>query len=329
MERAYTRVTLFAEPGDGLLDAIAAAIPLFEAAADDRLLGRAWLLAGWMHGARRSQNRVRLDAAETALEHYRRSSWPVSTAVGEIASALYYGPVPVADAIDRCEELLRTETLDLYGRANLEVFLGGQLAQTGDFERARTLIASASAAYDGLGQQTSGAILSGMVRGDVDLLARDDDSAESGLRWLCRELERTHAHSHLASVAGSLAEALYRLERLDDALQWTEVGERHSAPDDVDARVLWMPVRAKTLARLGAVEEAAALAGEAVELAKTTDTSNRHAKTERDRGEVLALAGRPRDARVAFGSALALYEAKGNAVEERRVRVLLDEVALV
>jgi tetratricopeptide (TPR) repeat protein len=247
----------------------------------------------------------------------------------QIASALYYGPVPVADAIDRCEALLRSEVLDRYGRANLEVFLGGQVAQTGDFDRARALIASATAAYDELGQQTSGTILSGMVRGDVDLLAQDDESAETGLRWLCGELEETRAHSHLASVAGSLAEALYRLDRLDDALEWTQVGQRHSAPDDVDARVLWMPVRAKTLARLGAFEEAAALAGAAVELAETTDTLNRHAKAERDRGEVLTLAGCPREAQGAFGSALALYEAKGNVVEKGRLRGLLEEVALV
>jgi tetratricopeptide (TPR) repeat protein len=329
MERAYARVTLLAEPGDELLDAISAAIPLFEATADDRLLGRAWLLAGWMHGGRRGQHRVRLEAAETALVHYRRSSWPVSTAVGEIASALYYGPSPVHEAIDRCEELLGSEDLDLHGRANLQVFLGGQAAQTGDFVRARSLIASATAAYDELGQRTSGAMLGGMVRADVELLARDDEAAEEVLRRYCSELEAARAYSHLASVAGTLAEALYRLDRLDDALEWTEVGERHSAPDDVDARVLWMPVRAKTLARRRGFEEAAALVDAAVELARTTDTSNRHAKAERDRGEVLTLAARPREARVAFGSALELYEAKGNVVEERRLRELLDGVALV
>ena len=329
MELAYARVTLLAESGDELLDAVSAAIPLFEAAADDRLLGRAWLLTGWMHGGRRSQNRVRLDAAETALVHYRRSAWPVSTAIGEIASALYYGPVPVTDAIERCEELLETEALDLYGRANLEVFLGGHVAQTGEFDRARTLIASATAVYDELGQRTSIAILSGMVRGEVDLLARDDQAAAEGLRRFCDELDAARAYSHLASVAGNLAEALYRLDRLDDALAWTEVGERHSAPDDVDARVLWMPIRAKTLARRGAFAEAAALAGAAVELAATTDTLNRHAKAERDRGEVLVLASRSREAQVAFGAALELYEAKGNVVEARRLRALLDDVALV
>lgn len=171
--------------------------------------------------------------------------------------------------------------------------------------------------------------MAGMVRGDVDLLARDDEEAAEGLRRYCDELEAARAYSHLASVAGSLAEALYRLDRLDDALEWTKVGERHSAADDVDARVLWMPVRAKALARRGVVEDAMMLAREAVELAQATDALNRHAKAEHDRGEVLALAGSPREARVAFGSALVLYEAKGNIVEERRLRELLDEVALV
>ncbi len=63
-------------------------------------------------------------------------------------------------------------------------------------------------------------------------------------------------YSHLASVAGDLAEALYRLDLVEEAREWTDVAEHHAAPDDLDALVLWMPVRAKVLARQGAIEEA-------------------------------------------------------------------------
>jgi DNA-binding SARP family transcriptional activator len=329
MERAYVRNTLLSEPGDELLDLTSAAMPVFEAAGDDRLLGRALLLAGWIYGGQRGQHRRRQEAAERALEHYRRSTWPVSTAIGEIANALYNGPTPVPEAVDRCEELLGTEALDLFGRASVEVCLGGLIAQTGDPERARALIASASAAYDELGQQTSGAVLCGSVRGEVDLLAGDDQSAAASLSVLCDQLEDTRAFSHRATIAGLLSEALYRLSRVEEALDWTRVAERDAASDDLDALVLWKPVRAKILARQGMGDEAIALATDANDLAESTDALNRRAKARRDLGDILRLMGRTAAMRAAYGTALELYEAKGNVVAVGQVRVLLDDVALV
>ena len=103
------------------------------------------------------------------------------------------------------------------------------------------------------GKSASAATFSAAILGDVEFLAGDAIAAEATLRWLCGELEQTRGFSHLASRAGDLAEALYRLARFDEASAWIDVAERHSAADDVDARVLWMPVRpgpGATLARL-------------------------------------------------------------------------------
>jgi DNA-binding SARP family transcriptional activator/tetratricopeptide (TPR) repeat protein len=329
MERAFVRVMLFSETGDELLEITGTAIPVFEAAGDDRSLGRALSLAGWMEGGRRGRHQQRLNAAERALIHYRRSTWPVSTPVGEIANALYYGPTPVADAIERCQELIRSENLDRNGLANVDVCMGGLVAQTGDFDQARALIASARATYEDLGQRAFAATHGAAILGDVELLAGDPVSAVATLCWLCGELERARAYSHLASRAGDLAEALYVLGRVGEASEWAHVAERHSAADDVDARVLWMPVRAKLFACEGAFEQAAALAHDAVELAGTSDALNRTAKTHRDLGEVLVLAARPSEARSAYASAVELYEAKGNVVGAGRVSALLEDVALV
>ena len=92
MESAFVRVMLHSETGDELLEVTERAIPIFEAAGDDRSLGRALTLAGWLGGGRRGRHRLRLSAAERALVCYRRSTWPVSTPVGEIANALYSAP---------------------------------------------------------------------------------------------------------------------------------------------------------------------------------------------------------------------------------------------
>jgi tetratricopeptide (TPR) repeat protein len=328
VESAFVRVMLLSENGDELLQVTKDAIPVFEAAGDHRSLGRALSLAGWMEGGHRGRHRQRLQLAERALVHYRQSTWPVTTPVGEIANALYYGPTPVADAIERLDELGRSERLDRNGRANIDVCVGGLLAQTGAFDQARALIASARAVYDDLGQRAIASTQSAAVLGDVELLAGDLQSAETTFRWLCLELERAGVYSHLASRAGDLAETLYALGRMGEASDWLDVAERHSATDDVDARVLWMPVRAKLLARQGMVDRAVGLANEAIALAGTGDALNRTAKAHRDLGEVLVLSDRIDEARDAYSSAAELYEAKGNVVGARLVPAFLADDAV-
>jgi DNA-binding SARP family transcriptional activator len=315
--------------GDALLEVASAAIDVFEVAGDERSVGRAWLLVGWVQGARRGQHQVREQAAEEALVHYGRSTWPILTALGEIADALYHGPAPVPDAIDRCNTLLQATALDRYGRAHVEDCLGGLVAQRGEFDRARTLIASARETFGELGQRSAAATFSAAILGDVELLAGEVLFAEATFRGLCQELAVMHAYSHLASRAGDLADVLYVLGRLDESYEWTVVAETHSAADDVDALIRWMPVRAKIEAHHGALKDAIALVADAVQLAQTTDALNCHAKTCLDLGEILLAAGRAEEARTAFSDALELYDKKGNLVAVDRARSLLDDLALV
>jgi tetratricopeptide (TPR) repeat protein len=329
MELEYVSLTFEPRVGDQLLDAASRAIPLFEAAGDDRLLGRALLLVGWVHGGHRGQNALRLDAAERALECYQRSTWPAATPAGEIANALYFGPTPVSIGISRCETLLRAARLDRFGQANVESFLGGLVAQAGDGERAHSLVASAAVLYQDLGQRTSAATFSGAIAADVFLLSGDAEAAVEQLRAVCRELESAHAFSALASSAGALAGALYLVGAVEEALEWTNLAEHHAAADDMDAHVLWMPVRAKVLARKGAFAEAVAVGARAIELAETTDALNRHAQALRDLGEVFSMAGISGEASAAYRRAHEFYTRKGNVVEAERVRLLVDDPALV
>ena len=246
----------------------------------------------------------------------------MSTCVGEIANALHYGPTPVPEAVARCEELLATEVTNRYGSANVGAFLGGLVAQLGEFEHGRDLVASAREIYDELGHELAHGTFSGVL-GDVELLADDPVAAEVVLRWLCADFAEKRAYSRLASRAGDLAEALYRQGRFDEAAEWTEAAERHSAADDLDARILWMPVAAKIAARREDFSSAMELGHEAVALAASGDALNRSAKACVDLAEVLQLSGQERRARQELESALSLYERKCNAVEASRVRALL------
>ena len=331
MELEYVRLPRrTAATADRLMEAASLAIPVLEAAGDFRCLGRAWLLSGWVHGGRRGRHDERLAAAEQALACYRKSSWPTATCLGEIVKALYYGSTPVSAAIARCEELERSGVTTRYGRANVEAFLGGLAAQAGNFGRARELLASAHSAYEELGHRSAAATDSGALRADVELLAGDAAAAEAILRGVCDELTRSSAHSRLASRAGDLAEALYRMRRFDEAAEWVAVGETHTAPDDLDARLLWMPVHAKLTAQAtGKVEEGIAIASRAAELAEATDALNRRAAIWSDMGEVRFVAGQTEKAAAAFDRAIELFELKENCAGAARVRALRDDPALV
>lgn len=330
IELAYIRLRREPErTADDLLEAIRDGIPIFEIANDQRALGRAWLFAGWVHGGRRANHVAWADAAERALVHYRAAKWPTSICLGEIAVALYWGPTPVPDAIARCEQLLREESADRIGAAYLGTFLGGLFAQQGDFERARTLVESARATLEDLGHRAAALTYCATVSGEIELLAGDADVAVRILRTLCDEFDRTHDYSQLTSRASDLAEALVVQGQLEEAEEWTEIAERHAAADDVNAQMMWRPVRARILARRGEFAAAEKFACEGVAVSERTDDLNRRAEARRDLGEVLRLAGRAAEAASAFGQAIALFEQKGNLVSAVNVRSLQEDPALV
>jgi DNA-binding SARP family transcriptional activator/tetratricopeptide (TPR) repeat protein len=330
VEREYVR--LLQEPGttaDRLLEAVAAGLPIFETVGDDRSLGRTWLIAGFVHGGHRGQYQAWHEAAERALHHYKNANWPISTCLGEIVTALYYGPTPVQEAITRCEKLRRDELSDRVAEANIMAFLGGLVSQCGDFNEGRKLVDSATTTYEDLGQQTAVTTYCTSVLGDIEMLADEPEAAEQLLRAACEELERTHDFNHLASRASDLAEALYAQGRFDEAHQWTGTAQTCAARDDLGAQLLWRGIRAKIDAQRGAIESAKQLASEAVRLSESSDGLNRQAKAQRDLGEVLRLAGQADEAGAAFTEAARLYELKGNTVGAALTRALRDDLALV
>jgi len=329
IEHAY--VCLLREPratAELLLGAVTEGIPIFDAVEDHRSLARAWLLAGFVEGGVHGHHIAWGEAAERALDHYRRSGWPTSTCLGEIAAALYYGPTEVGVAITRCEQLLRDEVSDRAGGANVLAYLGGLEAQRGNFKRARELIASARAAYEDLGQQTA-TVASGTVLADVELLAGNAVAAERALNEVCGALEKMQDWHALTEAAAHLADALLAQGRVDEADRWAQTAKAHAASDDLNARLVEQSVRAKIAARRGALDEAEELVRDAVRAAERTDWLNQHAKVLCDLTDVLQLAGRPTEAAEAAEEAGSLYEKKGNVVSAARTRALREELALV
>jgi DNA-binding SARP family transcriptional activator len=320
--------TLFRSPeggADGLLSSAAEAIPVLEQLGDDRALGRTWYVLAFIYGGLHCQYGRSADAAERAIEHFRRSTWPVAPCLQELAASLYYGPTSVPKAAQRCRALL--EDADRGGEANILAFQAGLEGMAGRFDTARDLTARARRTYEELAWPIYLWTNCATVSGDVELLAGDDAEAERILRESCGKLEEWGEQAHLATQAAQLGEALYRQGRYEDVLRWAEVSEACAATDDAGAQFSWRALRAKAFAREGRHEEAERLAREATALADATDALSQHGNVLLALAEVLRLNDRPEESAAAIEEAIRLFGTKGNIAAGDRARSLLGELA--
>jgi DNA-binding SARP family transcriptional activator len=320
MELSFVRLLEDTRSNDEeFLTIVQKALPAFEALRDDRSLGRAWLLSGFIHGGRRLQCKTWEESSERALDAYRRAGQPVATCLGQLAQALYQGPTDAPTAIARCEQLLSDETVGPAGEANVLVFLGGLLAMRGQLERARAHVARARGIFDELGQLGPAAALCGGVGGTVEAMAGDWHAAEVILRESCELLRRASLKSTFATRAGELAAALYEQARFEEAASWSRAAEQAAADDDLDARLVWQPVRAKLLARRGEHDDAERAARAAAAAAQNTDALNKRARVVLDLSDVLSILGREGETPLLVERARRDFEQKGNLVGADRI----------
>jgi tetratricopeptide (TPR) repeat protein len=243
-----------------------------------------------------------------------------------LVGATSLGPMPVADGIRRCEEILAQPAEQRRIRASALRALAGLRAMEGSFDEARRAAAGCTTILQDLGLRVTAASAT-ETWAIVELLAGDPAAAERELRWGYESLGQMGATTEVAPVlAALLAQALYAQGRDDEALRFSELSEDAAAPDDLSAHVQWRAARAKVLARIGRSEEGETLAREAVALAEQTDFLVVHGDALVDLAEVLRLAGRATEAAPALRDAIRLYDRKGNVVSSRRAATLLAEV---
>jgi tetratricopeptide (TPR) repeat protein len=317
---------LFTDSGDRtdeLLDLAGEGIRIFEAVGDNRSLGRTWLLVGGIQGGMRCENAAWEESARRAAVHYRRSGWFPSTCLRQIAAALYHGPVPVEDALERYEGLLKEAEGDRAAEASIGVFRGGVEALRGGFDEARRLVRTARSVYEELGQPLVVADLCDWMAGEIALLDRDHTEAERVLRSCCATLADAGERVPLATHAAELAEALFAQGRLEEAEKWIRVSAQNAAAHDVSAQIAWRSVQAKVQADRGSPAEAEKLAREAVSFSEATDALNRRAGVLVDLAHVLRATGRSTEEAGCLREALRLYELKGSVVGAERTRELV------
>jgi class 3 adenylate cyclase/tetratricopeptide (TPR) repeat protein len=282
---------------------------------DNAALARAWRRVAHGHCAS-GRYGLAAQASERALEHARTASEEFEEArvVDVFCTSLLYGPTHVDEAVGHCERLLREAAGNPAQEANVSASLAGLLAMRGDFERARERVGFALTRFEELGQRLA---LAGttQIAGPLELLAGDPEAAERELR---RGLDVFGPDGSDGYQEGLLAEALYRLGRMDEAALLADAGAERANPADAVAQVTWRLVRAKLL---GERDPGAAvvLAREAVALAESTDAVNLVADALADLALLAAASGDEQAAAEASRRALALYEQKGNAAAAGRL----------
>jgi tetratricopeptide (TPR) repeat protein len=196
----------------------------------------------------------------------------------------------------------------------------------GRFDEARTVLAEARAELADRGGGIPLAMATGLTSTEVELLAGDPAAAAAFGEEGCRLFDELGERSFLSTAAGNLAQALYALDRLDEADDWAGRAAELGASDDAITQMLWRQVRAKVLARRGEHGEAERLAREAVATAEETDMLDAQGAVYADLAEVVLLAGRSKDAAEALEQAVERYERKGNVVSTERAQARLAEL---
>jgi class 3 adenylate cyclase/tetratricopeptide (TPR) repeat protein len=290
------------------------ALPIFERASDKTGQALGWRVRYALLGTAGRYGEAAV-AADQVIEHAAGANDPrlrARGAAGYAVSALY-GPAPVPEAIQHCEQLATQSSGDKRTEALIRSALAQLYAMRGDFAHARDCYRDARAALEDLGIGILAAATS-TDSGRVEILADDLDAARQELeRDYLRlgELGETFLRSTIGGLLGRVA---YAQDRVDDAYRLTEEVEAAAAADDVDAQALWRSVRACALARRGEYDAARRLAMESVAMRRGMDSPALQAEALSDLAEVERLAGRPVEEEAALREATELYARKGDTV---------------
>ena len=299
------------------------AVPVFEVAGDQAGLARCWRMVATVHGTA-----CRYGEAEQALgksiDHARLSGdvRQQLRTLPQFALPAVHGPMPVPEAIARCEELLEHTTGDRRSQAQILCSLAHLHAKQGGFERARGLYERSRAIFEDAGETLLAAFIS-LDSAEVELLAGNEEAAEKELR---RDYESLHLMGEtyaLSTTAAMLADVLCRRGRFEEAKLITQLSEGITAPDDTETQALWRTTGAMILVDSGSCGEAAELAERGVELIGKTDALDAHAHALTVLARVQRAAGDEAKAQDALQRALVLQEAKGNVVAAAATRAAL------
>jgi class 3 adenylate cyclase/tetratricopeptide (TPR) repeat protein len=303
------------------------ALEVLERVGDDRGTARAWYLLA-VEAVQRCQVAEAEAAHRHAIELARRAGDERTLAgiQSNMALQAIWGPVPVAEGIERCERILAEAGTNRRVELSALGALAVLRAMDGQAEAARALVERTME----IGQEFAVrhvAAQIGQFAGLAMLLAGDAEAAEARLRWGYDLLEGMGDVGWRSELSADLARVLYARGRLDGAEAFALISLEISGAEDLYSHTGADGILAKVLAGKGELARAVELAEGAVAIADRTDMLNMRADARADLAEVLRLAGRPAEARAALASAIELYRAKGNRSSAEAAGRLLGATA--
>jgi class 3 adenylate cyclase/tetratricopeptide (TPR) repeat protein len=306
-------------------------IPLLEAREAHAELAKAWRLVATAH-ATVCHWQETAAAEEHSIQHARAAGLKRQEARTTAAHtvSLAFGPTPVPEAIEVCEEILRRGFADRQSEAVALCSLSSLLALNGEFDRARELYRRARHLREELGATVLAAATS-LTSGRVELQAGNAEAADAELRRDDATLAAMGERYLRPVVVALLARAVYARGKVDEAGELAAMARDLADSDDVEAQALWRSVRAKVLARRGGLPEAEQLGREAVEVLGETDAPLVRIEVLTDFAEVLG--GNVTESRRVLEQALELCRMKEMAVHavqvERMLAASMPEAASV
>jgi hypothetical protein len=296
------------------------AIPVLEAAGDDRALGQAWLVAAAVHGSIRLRWGPCEAAALRSLEHYRRARFSTTACFSMLAAVAKNGPLPIEDAVTRCEELVRSPASDRSSVAHMRIYLADLEALRGNTVLARDHLRAAHEYVTGQGGAASPDWA--RVAASVELLDGNADAAVAIIEDACSPLEQVGERAWVSTLTALRAEACYVQGAFPDALDAADTAMQLAPPDDLIAQVTSRQARAKACARMGELAEGERLAREALALLDGSDDPMVRATALLDLAEVVHLAGQEPHGHAAAAEARELLDSKGVPAGRERARRL-------
>ena len=296
------------------------AIAVFEPMGSDADLADAWDVMGIAELAARDRGaqlvalqRGRAHALASGDTRRQIESW------NELGGAMLFGRTPVDEVLDFLDEELAWARERGLAAVEADALLGGPYlySRLGRFDEARERLERSKAICRELGI-AYGLAEAHMAGAELEMLAGDAEAAERELRDAIRLALDMGASYYVALYRTRLAHVLVALGRDDDALAELEL-----ARDVFGEAPKWRAARARVLANRGEMEEAVALAREAVDSLAGTDDITARAEILVDLAEVLRAHGDLAGAGDALAEAVALHEEKGNVLPAERCRQLL------